>query len=152
MSKEIEVRHPWQGLMSSWREMEDRMDRLFEETFGRSWRQTAPQATAWLPAVEVFEKDGKLTVRAELPGLKREDITIEVMDDTLMLSGERKTEHEVKEQDYYRCERAYGSFRRAIGLPAGVDKSQIKAVYTDGVLEVTLPKAKGQEPTKVHIQ
>jgi HSP20 family protein len=84
--------------------------------------------------------------------MKREDITVEVADHTLTIAGERKTEQEVKEKDYYRCERSYGSFRRAIALPAGVEKGQIAATYKDGILEVTLPKAKGQEPAKIAVQ
>lgn len=152
MPQEVELWRPWRAMPGPWREMEERMDRLFEEIFGRPWRRLAPVEAAWLPAVELFEREGKLVLRAELPGMKREDITIEVTDDTLTITGERKAEKEIKEQDYYRCERSYGTFRRQIALPMGVDKAQIKATYKDGVLEVTLPKAKGQEPTKIAIQ
>jgi HSP20 family protein len=137
--------------MAPWREIEDRMERLFEETFGaRRW----PTATAmpWLPAVEVFEREGTIVVRADLPGLKREEITVEVTDGSLMIAGERKVEQEIKEKDYYRSERSYGAFRRAIPLPTGVEKGKIAATYKDGVLEVTMPKAKGAEATKVTIQ
>jgi HSP20 family protein len=139
-------------MLSPWREMEERMDRLFAEAFGRPWRQLAPVEGAWLPTVELFEREGTLVLRAELPGMKREDIAVEVTDNTLIIAGERKTEQEVKEKDYYRCERSYGSFRRAIALPTGVDTDQIAATYKDGILEVTLPKAKGQEPAKIAIQ
>jgi HSP20 family protein len=128
------------------------MEQLFEETFGRPWRQLAPTEGTWLPAMELFERDGKFVVRTELPGMKREDITVEVTDHTLTIAGERKAEKEVKEKDYYRCERSYGSFRRAIALPATVDKAQIAATYMDGMLEVTLPKTKGQEAAKITVQ
>jgi HSP20 family protein len=102
--------------------------------------------------MELFERDGKFVVRTELPGMKREDITVEVTDHTLTIAGERKAEKEVKEKDYYRCERSYGSFRRAITLPATVDKAQIAATYKDGMLEITLPKTKGQEAAKIAVQ
>lgn len=146
----LEIRRPWWGL-NPWREMEERMDRLFGETLGWPMRQTVPVEGTWLPAVELFEREGKLVLRAELPGLKREDITVEVTDHTLTISGERKTEQEVKEQNYYRCERSYGAFQRSIALPTGVEQGQIEATFKDGILEVTLPKAKGPAATKVAI-
>jgi HSP20 family protein len=146
----LEIRRPWWGI-GPWRELDERMDRLFEETFGRPGRQTAPVEGAWLPAVELFERAGTLVLRAELPGLKREEITVEVTDHTLTIAGERKAEQEVKEQTYYRCERSYGSFQRAITLPAGVEPGQIAATFKDGILEVTLPKATGPAATKVAI-
>lgn len=150
MAHEIDVWRPWRG-MTPWREIEDRMERLFEDTFG-SPRRPMAMATAWLPAVEVFEREGQVVMRADLPGLKREEITVEVTDGSLTIAGERKVEQEIKEQDYYRCERSYGTFRRTIPLPTGVEKGKIAATYKDGVLEVTLPKAKGPEATKVAIQ
>ena len=82
MAQEIERWRPW-------REMEERMDRLFEEAFGRPWRRLAPVEEAWLPAVELFEREGMLVLRAELPGMKREEITVEVADHTLTIAGER---------------------------------------------------------------
>ena len=95
----------------------------------------------WAPAIEVFEKEDKFVVKAELPGIKEEDVDVSVVDDILTIKGEKKTENEVKEEDYYRCERSYGSFFRSIGLPSNVDAKKIEASYEDGVLEVTLPKA-----------
>lgn len=146
----LEIRRPWWGL-TPWRDMEERMDRLFGETLGWPMRQMAPVEGTWLPAVELFEREGKLVLRAELPGLKREDITVEVTDHTLTISGERKTEQEVKERNYYRCERSYGAFQRSIALPTGVEQGQIEATFKDGILEVMLPKAKGPAATKVAI-
>ena len=90
-------------------------------------------------------------VRAELPGLKEEDIDVSVEGDTLTIKGERKAESEVKEEDYYCCERSYGSFFRSMTLPSTVDATKIEASYEDGVLEVSLPKAVEVKPKKVAV-
>jgi HSP20 family protein len=105
----------------------------------------------WLPAVDVFEKDDNFVVKAELPGMKEDDINVSVRGDTLTIQGEKKTESEVKEENYYRSERSYGSFVRSIPLPSTVDATKIEASYEDGVLEVTLPKIAEVKPKKVTI-
>jgi HSP20 family protein len=112
-----------------------------EDTFG-----------AWAPAVDIFEKDHNLLIRAELPGLKREDIEISMENGVLTLHGERKRESEVEESNAYRLERIYGAFTRSFSLPTTVDSSKIQAVYKDGVLEVTVPKLEAAKPKKVQIQ
>ena len=112
-----------------------------EDTFG-----------AWAPAVDIFEKDHNLFIRAELPGLKREDIEISMENGVLTLHGERKRESEVEESNAYRLERIYGAFTRSFSLPTTVDSSKIQAVYKDGVLEVTVPKLEAAKPKKVQIQ
>ena len=94
----------------------------------------------WAPQVELFERGSNLVVRAELPGLSREDVDVEVDDDTLVIRGERHNDVEDEHDGYYRSERSYGSFFRAIPLPEGVDASSCNASFKDGVLEVTLPK------------
>ena len=93
----------------------------------------------------------KFVVKAELPGMKEEDIDVSVIGDTLTVKGEKKTESEVKEEDYYRCERSYGSFYRSVPLPSTVDASKIKADFEDGVLEVTLPKTAEVKPKKIAV-
>jgi HSP20 family protein len=92
-----------------------------------------------MPALDVFEKDGKLQINAELPGMQEKDIEIEVTDDTLTISGEKRDEREVKEDNYYRSERSYGSFRRQVGLPAGADTDKVDATFKDGVLKIAIP-------------
>lgn len=151
MVQEIDL---WRPIMARgpFREMEERMDRLFEQAFGRPLRRLSPTEEAWMPAVEVFERNGDVVIRADLPGIKRDDITVEIDNHALTIAGERNAESEVKEKDYYRCERTYGSFRRTIGLPTGVDETKVDASYRDGVLEVKLPKAKGEASTKVAIK
>ena len=101
--------------------------------------------------MEVFEKEDKYVVKAELPGMKEEDLDVSVSEDTLTIKGERKAETEVKEEDYYCCERSYGSFFRSVALPSTVDAKKIEASYEDGVLEVSLPKAAEVKPKKVAI-
>lgn len=93
----------------------------------------------WRPRIDVFEQKGKMVVKAELPGIEKKDLKVEFEDGDLILKGERKTEEEVEEDDYYRCERSFGSFFRRIPLGFEVDPDAIKAQFKDGVLEVKLP-------------
>jgi HSP20 family protein len=142
---------PWRPF----RELED-MERRLDEVFGRPflpalWRRFPLEARGWAPAIDVFEKEDKFVVKAELPGMKEEDIDISVVGDTLTIKGERKAETEVKDEDYYCCERSYGSFSRSIGLPSTVDAKKIEANFEDGVLEVSLPKAPEVKPKKIPV-
>lgn len=110
---------------------------FFEKEFALPhW--TEPQIPMWLPQIEILEKDGQVTVRADLPGMKKEDIDIELTDDTLVISGERRHESREKRDDYFRTERSYGNFYRSIPLPKGADAEHAKAVFEHGVLEVTM--------------
>ena len=142
---------PWRPF----RELEE-MERRFEDVFGRPflpavWRRIPVVEMGWAPAIEVFEKEDKFVVKAELPGMKEEDIDVSVVGDTLTIRGERKAESEVKEEDYYCCERSYGSFSRSIALPSSVDAKKIEASYEDGVLEVSLPKAPEVKAKKITV-
>ena len=141
---------PWRPL----RELEE-MERRFEEVLGRPflptvWRRL-PLERGWAPALDVFEKEDRYVVKAELPGMKEEDVDVSVIGDTLTIKGERKAESEVKEEDYYCCERSYGSFSRSVALPSNIDAKKIEASYEDGVLEVTLPKAPEVKPKKISV-
>ena len=132
------------------------MERHFENVFGRPflpsvWRHIPTVEMGWTPAIEVFEREDKYMVKAELPGMKEEDIDISVVGDTLTIKGERKAESEVKEEDYYCCERSYGSFSRSIAVPSNVDAKKIEASYEDGVLEVSLPKVPEVKPKKITV-
>jgi HSP20 family protein len=97
------------------------------------------EGAAFTPAIDVFEKDNRLVTRVDLPGLKKEDVKVEVTDGYLTISGERKSEVEEKKDDFYRCERGYGSFYRTVPLPEGVKIEDVKATFSDGVLEVSVP-------------
>jgi HSP20 family protein len=134
----------------------EEMDRLFDD-FGFGNRRFMPSRTSdrfltsleglgrnWEPQVEVFERDGQLTVRADLPGMTKDDIKVEVTDEAINISGERNSEHEEKREGYYRTERSYGSFYRSIPLPEGVSADQANASVRNGVLEITMPISQQQ--------
>jgi HSP20 family protein len=124
----------------------EEMDRLFSDYgLNRDWIPSALVGEArrtWQPQVEIFENDGELVVRAELPGLKKEDVNVELTDEGLTIEGERRSEHEENDDGYYRSEFSYGSFRRRIPLPEGANPENATAKFHDGVLEVTMPARK----------
>jgi HSP20 family protein len=111
------------------------MDRFF----GGTGRERGADITEWLPAIEVTERDGKLEVCADLPGLKQEDVKVEVTDEGLVIQGERKREHEERGQGYHRSERSYGQFYRLIPLPEGAKIDEAKAEFNNGELRVSIP-------------
>jgi HSP20 family protein len=113
---------------------------------GRPLRRLADLPGAAPLRADVFERDGNLVVKAELPGVKREEVDLTVEDGDLVLRAERKAEQEVKEEDYYRMERTFGSLYRRLPLPEGVKADQIAATLADGVLEVTIPKPAAETP------
>lgn len=130
--------------------MADEMDRLFEDfgvgrswltpRFGRGWlRPRRSELEEWTPDIEMFSRNNELVVRADLPGLTKDDVKVDITDDRLTIQGERKREHEEEKGGVYRCERSYGSFYREIPLPEGAITEQAKATFKDGVLEVTMP-------------
>ncbi len=148
----METWRPGWGI-KPWRPFRDleEWERRFEDSFAWPMLQSPVAGRGWMPAVDVFEKEDKFVVKAELPGMKEEDIDVSVVGDRLIIKGEKETETEVNEEDYYRCERSYGSFHRSILLPSTVDASKIAADFEDGVLEVTLPKAAEVKPKKVAV-
>jgi HSP20 family protein len=125
-------------------ELRTRFDRMFHELSGDAER-------AWVPAIDVVREDGHLVVRADIPGIKPEEVKIEVEDDILTVSGEHMKSKVEKDEHYVRRERRYGSFSRSLALPTGVNAKQIKAVTKDGVVEVTIPLPKEAKPDTVTI-
>ncbi|HTW42627.1 MAG TPA: Hsp20/alpha crystallin family protein [Solirubrobacteraceae bacterium] len=121
-------------------ELRSQLDRMFGERDG-----------GWAPAIDVERDNGNLVIRADVPGLKPEEVKIEVEDDILTVSGEHEDTKEKKDKHFLRRERRYGSFRRSMALPAGVDAKAIKASTHDGVVEVTIPLPKAPEKQKVQI-
>ena len=139
---------PMRDIMS----VRDEMNRLFSEVFSRPRdEEGAWFAGAWTPPVDIYDTNDALVLKAELPGFSKEDVSVELKDNTLILKGERKREAEVKEENYHRLERAYGAFQRSFSLPATVDQEKVKANYKDGVLELRLPKVEVAKPKRITI-
>ena len=141
---------PFRDLMT----IQERMNRLFDQTLSKTRGDDEEGLTAstWSPPVDIFETADSIVLKAELPGVTRENIDIQVRDNALTLKGERRFEREVKDENYLRIERSYGAFQRGFNLPAMIQQDKIKAVFKDGVLEVTLPKAEEAKPKQVKIE
>jgi len=129
---------------------EDRINKVFSDFFRKDWPSPILSNT-WVPAVDIINNDEDIVVRAELPGMKKEDIELEISDNTLHLKGERKQERKEKGDDYYVSEINYGSFHRAFTLPSGVDTEKVKAEYKDGILEIVLPKQESVKAKRIPI-
>ena len=133
--------------------LQGEMNRLFNTFF-----DTPPAggnggaARRWVPAMDLVETEEHFVLRADLPGLSEEDVSIELEDNVLTVSGERKAEHEEKKEGFYRMERSFGQFRRSLTLPDGVDADAIAATFDKGVLQVRIPKPEARKPRKVAIQ
>jgi len=140
------------------RQMTSELDRMFDEpwTLFRwpSAEVASPDAPIWAPKVDVVTKDNKLVTRVDLPGMKKEDVQVEVEDGFLTLSGERTKETKEEKDNFYREEREYGRFCRSVPLPKGVKADEVKATFTNGVLEVTVPLPAAEKPNgrKIAIQ
>ena len=136
-------RNPFEGL-TSWF---DNIDRCFDADFF-----TRPPEKNWSPSLDIQEKNGTYMVKADLPGLKKEDIHLELGDGYLTLTGERKYEQEENEDNYRRIERTHGTFQRSLKVPEGLTEKDIKAKYRDGVLEVTIPTPKVEKPKAINVK
>lgn len=132
-------------VMATWRPLRElqEMEQRFEDLFGRTGE--------WMPAVDVVEKDDKFEIKAELPGLKEDEIDVSMTDNTITIRGEKKTDCEVKEEDYFQSECFYGSFYRTIPLPSNIDKEKIEADYKSGILEISVPKTAETKPKKITV-
>lgn len=128
--------------------LRDEMNRLFSRTIGEGG---VASGSTWTPAVDIFDTDEAIVLRAELPGLTPEDIDIEIDDNVLTLKGERRFQEQVDEGRYYRLERAYGHFQRSVTLPQGVKSDEISASFEHGVLSVRVPKADEVKPRKIAV-
>jgi HSP20 family protein len=126
-------------------EVEQEVRRLFQELIHQPWGgKSLPEASGWQPCCDVAETDAAIIVEVELPGVERKDVHVEVTDDVLRITGERRTTVERRERQYYRTERSYGRFERQLRLPSTVDREGIHAKFRAGILTITLPK-KGTE-------
>ncbi len=141
--------------LTLWRPFQDlrkEIDKLFQEFFGRSYFPERWESIEWAPAMDVSETDAEVIVKADLPGVDPEEIEINLVDNVLTIKGEKKREAEEKKENFYRIERYYGSFMRAIQLPAEVDEEKVKASYKDGVLKIILPKKASPKGKTIKIE
>jgi HSP20 family protein len=137
------------------REMEtlhNRINRLFDGSFFPALSlDDGMNLSNWRPVVDIYENEDTVVLKAELPGVDKKDIKMDLKDGVLTLSGERSHEKEVKEEHYYRKERAFGSFHRSFSVPAEIDPDTIKAEFKDGVLKVEIPKPEEKKPKKITV-
>jgi HSP20 family protein len=159
----VRERRPARGWPSAWggspfsamQRFADEMDRMFADFgVGRSWPAPLwrePGAEMWAPDIDVSQRDSELTIKADLPGLKKDEVSVEVVEGSLTISGERKREREEEREGMYRRERSYGSFRRVIPLPEGAIVEQAKATFRDGVLEITMPAPPAAQARRLEI-
>ena len=131
--------------------LQSEMNRLFN-TFFDTPAAGSGGLRRWVPAMDLVETEDRFVLRADLPGLTEDDVSIEFENNVLTVSGERKAEHEDRKEGYYRVERSYGSFSRSLTLPEGVDPEAVEASFDNGVLEVRIPKPEERKPRKVAIK
>lgn len=138
--------YPFRDLES----LQEGVNKLFQERFVKPAKETTAQRL-WVPVVDVIEDDEKIVVRAELAGMKKEDIDIELTGDTLTIKGERKFENEENKKSFVRVERVYGQFQRSFTIGIPVKSDEVKASYRDGILEIAIPKSEEVKRNKVEI-
>ncbi len=131
--------------------IQNEMNRLFNNFFETPSPSSNGAYRRWIPAMDLVETETDFVLRADLPGLSEQDVNIELEDNVLTISGERKAEHEERKEGYYRVERSSGEFRRSLTLPEGVDPESVQATFDRGVLEVRVPKPAQRKPRKVAI-
>ena len=138
-----------------WREMDtyqERINRFFDwPALPSEWRGDETGMGSWKPVVDIYEDEKNIVIKAELPGVDKKDIHVDIKDRVLTLSGERSYENEVKEDNYYRRERTYGKFQRAFSLPDTLDPDKIKADFKDGVLKIDIPKPEEKKPKQITV-
>jgi HSP20 family protein len=131
-------------------DLRDEIDRLFESPLTELTR-TSNLLSGWTPALDVYEDKDNYTVKAELPGMKKEEIEVSLHEGSLSISGERKSESKHEDAEVYRAERFFGRFQRTVSLPSAVAADKVKAAYKDGVLTITLPKTEEAKPKHIDV-
>jgi len=139
---------PFRDLLTT----QDRFNRLFNQTFSQVFGEEEARQGTWAPAVDIYETDQNLVMKADLPGVDPKDVEVRVENNTLYLKGQRKFENEVKEENYHRIERSYGAFTRTFTLPGTIDADKVVAEYKDGMLTLTMPKREEAKPKTIKIQ
>jgi HSP20 family protein len=148
MKHEIQKWEPFRELSG----FQDEMNHLFEDFFGRVPARRMFSEGFWAPLMDIEETKDEILVKAELPGMRKEEVKIQINNDVLSITGERKREEETREKTYHRIERAYGKFQRMIRLPTEVDANNVKATYENGVLTIRLPKSEQAKPKEIAIE
>ena len=138
---------PFRGLLTT----QDRFNRLFNETIPQLFGEEGWASRAWAPPVDIYETDQDLVLKAELPGVDPKDVEVRVEDNTLYLKGQRNIQKEVKEENYHRVERSYGTFSRTFALPSSIDADKVTAEYKDGVLTLRMSKREEAKPKTIKI-
>ena len=134
-------------------EVQERVNRVLGEFYGGRGQDDVMRRGNWIPPVDIYEgADHEMIIKAELPEIRREDIDIRVEDNTLTISGEKKLDESVKQDQFHRVERVYGSFTRSFSLPATIDTEKVKADYRNGVLTITLPMREEAKPKQIQVQ
>jgi len=139
----------WQGF-GRLTDLREEIDRLYEAPLAEFTR-TSRLLSGWTPALDVYEDKDNLFVKAELPGMKREQIEVSLHDGVLSISGERKSENNYQDAEVYRAERFVGRFQRTVSLPTPVAADKVKAQYQDGILNITLPKTEESKPKQIDV-
>jgi HSP20 family protein len=133
-------------------QLQNRINRMFDESFGRS-RELDEEASlrGWRPPVDIYETANAIVVAVELPGVKKENVSVEVKDDVLTLKGERLPNPEINEDGYYRRERVFGPFKRAFTLHQNIQPERIKATFKDGILQIEIPRPAKEQPKQITV-
>ena len=138
---------PFRDMMN----IQDEVNRLFDDFLGRPLLRTEWSEEVWSPSVDISETEDNVIIKAEMPGLNKDEVKISLQDNTLTLMGEKKLEKVEKDANYHRVERSYGVFNRSFTLPTSVKSDKIKATYKDGILSITLPKTEEVKPKEIPI-
>jgi HSP20 family protein len=132
--------------------LREEFERAFDDSLFRSETRGVQSPTAWVPPVDIYETADRIVLKTEIPGINRDEVMVEISENTLTLSGEKRMEREVEEANYHRLERVFGRFERRFSLTESVDREKVKAVYKDGVLEISLPKLGRVQPIQVKVK
>jgi HSP20 family protein len=141
----------FQPFVGDFQTLQERANRIFQDSALSQFGREEEGMGSWTPLCDIYEEGDNIVVKAELPGLERDDIDVQVENNILTLRGERKREKEVKSENLFRTERFYGTFTRSFTLPVTVDTEKIRAEYKDGVLLLTMPKVEEAKPRKIKV-
>ncbi|WP_456384661.1 Hsp20/alpha crystallin family protein [Persephonella sp.] len=132
--------------------IEQELNKVFNELVPTPKTAEIAEVTTWNPRVDIYEKDNKLVIEAEIPGAKKEDVEVKIKDNAVVIKGEVKKEEEEKDKTYYRTERFYGVFERVIPLPVEVKVDEAKATFENGILKIEIPKVSEEKEVKIEVQ